>query len=193
MSNRNGFAFVSACSGTTRGGYWTHDSNQHLRRSDDAPARRPRLLAPERECQAGNDEGQEEDRQDPLSPASEGDGFALARVERSRFGWSFVRCGLVGCDVRVRLVSRSGRSVRVIRQAFRPARRRTCRDGPPLRSFCASASMLPSSLISSCSAVASSCLCRSPPAVHFADATAGQLPIRASSMEMTKNHAIDDA
>jgi hypothetical protein len=43
--------------------------------------REPRLLAPEREGQAGNDEGQEEDRQDPLSAASKGDGFAIGRVE----------------------------------------------------------------------------------------------------------------
>jgi len=35
----------------------------------------------ERECQAGNDEGQEKDRQDALSAASEGDGFALGGVE----------------------------------------------------------------------------------------------------------------
>ncbi len=35
----------------------------------------------ERECQAGNDEGQQKDRQDALSAASEGDGFALGGVE----------------------------------------------------------------------------------------------------------------
>src|ERR1700691_628393 len=35
----------------------------------------------ERECQAGNGEGQEEDRQDALAAASEGDGFALGGVE----------------------------------------------------------------------------------------------------------------
>jgi len=35
----------------------------------------------ERECQAGNDEGQEKDRQDALSAASEGDGFALGGIE----------------------------------------------------------------------------------------------------------------
>jgi hypothetical protein len=75
------FRLGTACSGATRGGYWTHESNQHLRASDDALTREPRLLAPEGECQAGNDEGQEEDRQDPLSAASEGDGFALGRVE----------------------------------------------------------------------------------------------------------------
>src|SRR5580698_7107545 len=36
----------------------------------------------ERECQARNDEGQEKDRQDALSAASEAGGFALADVER---------------------------------------------------------------------------------------------------------------
>ena len=50
-------------------------------RSDGALTREPRLLAMERECQAGDDEGQEEDRQDALSAASEGDGFALGGVE----------------------------------------------------------------------------------------------------------------
>jgi hypothetical protein len=35
----------------------------------------------QRERQAGNQEGQEEDRQDALSAASEGDGFALGGVE----------------------------------------------------------------------------------------------------------------
>src|ERR1700728_3358364 len=40
------------------------------------------LLAMERECQAGNDEGQEKDRQDALSAASETGDFALADVER---------------------------------------------------------------------------------------------------------------
>ena len=55
--------------------------NRHLRASGDAPTRDPCLLAMERDCQAGNDEGQEEDRQDALSAASEGDGFALGGVE----------------------------------------------------------------------------------------------------------------
>ena len=41
----------------------------------------PRLLATERECEAGNDEGQEKDRQDALSGASEGDGLAVGGVE----------------------------------------------------------------------------------------------------------------
>src|ERR1019366_3482453 len=40
------------------------------------------LLAVERECQAGNDEGQEKYRQDALSAASETGDFALADVER---------------------------------------------------------------------------------------------------------------
>jgi hypothetical protein len=40
-----------------------------------------RLLALERERQAGDDEGCEKDRQKPLSRASEGDGLALGRVE----------------------------------------------------------------------------------------------------------------
>jgi hypothetical protein len=40
------------------------------------------LLAMERECQAGNDEGQEKDRQDALSAASEGDDLTLGGVER---------------------------------------------------------------------------------------------------------------
>jgi hypothetical protein len=35
----------------------------------------------ERECQAGNEEGQKEDRQDALAATSEGDGFALGGVE----------------------------------------------------------------------------------------------------------------
>jgi len=39
------------------------------------------LLALKRECQAGNDEGQEKDRQDALSPASEAGDFALGDVE----------------------------------------------------------------------------------------------------------------
>ena len=43
--------------------------------------REPRLLAPERERQAGNDKGEQEDRQDALSAAPEGDRFALGRVE----------------------------------------------------------------------------------------------------------------
>ena len=39
------------------------------------------LLAMERECQARNDEGQEKDRQDALSAASEAGDFALGGVE----------------------------------------------------------------------------------------------------------------
>src|SRR5437870_1086696 len=42
---------------------------------------RPRLLASERECQAGDDEGRGKDGQNPLSGAPEGDGFALSGVE----------------------------------------------------------------------------------------------------------------
>jgi hypothetical protein len=40
------------------------------------------LLAMERDCQAGNDEGQEKDRQDALSAASVGDDLTLGGVER---------------------------------------------------------------------------------------------------------------
>ena len=42
----------------------------------------PRLLAYERECQAGNHKGSEKDRQNALSGASKGDDFALGGVER---------------------------------------------------------------------------------------------------------------
>src|SRR6266568_8996196 len=46
------------------------------------PARdRLRLLANEYECQAGDDERREKDRQKPLAGASEGDGFAVGGVE----------------------------------------------------------------------------------------------------------------
>ena len=55
--------------------------NSISERSDDALTREPRLLAMERECQAGNEEGQEEDGEDALSAASEGDGFAVSGVE----------------------------------------------------------------------------------------------------------------
>ncbi len=44
-------------------------------------ARSPRLLAFERERQAGDDEGREKDRQNTLSGASEGDDLALGGVE----------------------------------------------------------------------------------------------------------------
>ena len=44
-------------------------------------ARAGGLLATERECQAGKDEGQEKDRQDALSGAAEGDDFVLGDVE----------------------------------------------------------------------------------------------------------------
>src|SRR5262245_55269873 len=45
-------------------------------------ARQSSLLAMERECQAGHDEGHEKDRQDALSTAPEVDDFAFGRVER---------------------------------------------------------------------------------------------------------------
>ena len=40
-----------------------------------------RLLANENECQAGDDEGREEERQEPLARASEGDDLAVGGVE----------------------------------------------------------------------------------------------------------------
>jgi hypothetical protein len=49
--------------------------------SDGTLIREPRLLPIERECQAGNDEGQEKDRQDALSAASEAGDLALGDVE----------------------------------------------------------------------------------------------------------------
>ena len=52
--------------GSERGGGLAHDG----------------LLATERECQAGNNEGQEKDRQNALPAASETDDFSLADVER---------------------------------------------------------------------------------------------------------------
>jgi hypothetical protein len=58
------------------------------------------------------------------------------RPSRSaEFGSSFGRCGLAGCDVQLRLVSRSCRSFRATRCAHRRPRRRTYHDGPPLRSL----------------------------------------------------------
>jgi hypothetical protein len=55
-----------------------HDTNGS---SGGVLIREPRLLASERECQAGDDEGREKDRQNPLSRAPEGNGFALGGVE----------------------------------------------------------------------------------------------------------------
>ena len=49
--------------------------------SGDALIGEPRLLASEFECQAGDDEGREKERQKPLAGASEGDDFALGGVE----------------------------------------------------------------------------------------------------------------
>src|SRR6476659_3380255 len=46
-----------------------------------APLRKLCLLARERKCQAGNDEGYEKNRQDGLSAASEADDFTLGDVE----------------------------------------------------------------------------------------------------------------
>src|ERR1019366_8740589 len=43
--------------------------------------REPRLPASQRECQTGNNEGREKDRQRPLSAASEGNNVALGGVE----------------------------------------------------------------------------------------------------------------
>ena len=56
-------------------------TNRRPALSDGALIRGPRLLAMERECQTGNDEGQEKDRQDALSAASEGDDLTLGGVE----------------------------------------------------------------------------------------------------------------
>src|SRR5665213_1011403 len=55
--------------------------SQRLRAVRWRSAREPRLLASERECQAGNNEGREKDRQRPLSAASEGNNVALGGVE----------------------------------------------------------------------------------------------------------------
>ena len=55
--------------------------SQRLRAVRWRSDREPRLLASERECQAGNNEGREKDRQRPLSAASEGNNVALGGVE----------------------------------------------------------------------------------------------------------------
>jgi len=70
------------------------------------------------------------------------------RPRRSEFGWSFCHCEFAGCDVQVRLVSRSCRSSRAIRHADRQPRCRTCHVGPRLRLLYASSSGLLSSSIS---------------------------------------------
>ena len=116
-------------------------------RSDGALTREPRLLAMEREGQAGNDEGQEKDRQDALSAASEGDGFALGGVEGLGSAGVSAVADLQGVMSGFDRYLDRCRSIRVIRHAPRRARRRTCRDGPPLRWFCASASALLTRLI----------------------------------------------
>ena len=72
------------------------------------------LLANKRECQAGNDEGQQKDRQEPF-PVIGSWRFRRRRRRRSWFGSSFGRCGLSGCDVPVRLTSRTCRSFRATR------------------------------------------------------------------------------
>src|ERR1035438_6400773 len=72
------------------------------------------------------------------------------RPRRSEFGWSFCHCELAGCDVQVRLVSRSRRSSRAIRHADRQPRCRTCHVGPRLRLLYASSSGLLSSSICPC-------------------------------------------
>ena len=107
-----------------------------------------RLLAMERECQAGNNEGQEKDWQDALSATSERDGFAHGGVEGlGSVGVSAV-AGVARCDVRVRALCRWSRAVPRTRQTFCRSLRRTFRDGRPLRLLYASASALPPSLIS---------------------------------------------
>ena len=56
---------------------------------------------------------------------------------------SFVHCGLAGCDVQARLVSRSCGSFQPSRPAHRRRRHRTCHDGPRLRLPYASTSASP--------------------------------------------------
>ena len=76
--------------------------------------------------------------------------FGSRRHRRSESGSSFGHCELAGCDVQVRLVSRSCRSFRPIRHADRQPRCRTCHVGPRLRLLYASVSALRPLLISSC-------------------------------------------
>ena len=75
--------------------------------------------------------------------------FGSRRRQRSEFGWIFGHCEPAGCDVQVRLVSRSCRSFRALRHADHQPRCRTCHVGPRLRSLYASVSALRPWLISS--------------------------------------------
>src|ERR1022692_1887990 len=99
-------------------------------------------FAMERECQAGNEEGQEKDRQDALSAASEGDDLTLGGVER--FGSAGVSAvadlqGVPpGFDRYVDgLVQLHGPGTLAVDHGVC-----TCRGGLPLQWFCASASAL---------------------------------------------------
>src|ERR1019366_2822600 len=74
--------------------------------------------------------------------------FGSRRRQRSEFGWIFGHCEPAGCDVQVRLVSRSCRSSRALRHADHQPRCRTCHVGPRLRLLYASSSGLLSSSIS---------------------------------------------
>ena len=109
-----------------------------------------RLLANEFECQAGNDEGREKDRQDPLSGASEGDDFALGGVEGLGSAGVSAVADLQGVTSGFDRYLDRVVQFHATRHARRRPRRRTCRGGPPLRLPCASASALRTLLVSSC-------------------------------------------
>jgi len=74
--------------------------------------------------------------------------FDSPRPRTCEFGWCFGHYELAGCDVQVRLGSRSCRSCRPNRLADRQPRCRRCHAGPRPRLPYASSSALPSSSIS---------------------------------------------
>jgi hypothetical protein len=101
----------------------------------------------ELERQAGDDAGREKDRQKAL-PVHRKATVWLSAASKVSVRMEFCHCEFAGCDVQVRLISRSFRSSLAIWLADRQPRCRTCHVGPRLRLLYASSSGLLSSSIS---------------------------------------------